>query len=292
MEVIYIQPITNNFRGLSLKNDIVFKALFSKRGNEIFLKNFLSDLLNINISDITIEKDNFLSYNFINEKTGILDIKATLNESKIIDIEMQISNYHNIIKRGLFYGCKLITNQLTRRQNYSAIKDCIVIIIADFNIFDFDDYITETITVPKGHPDYEIYGLQKFYYIELPKFRKSKKNLNVITNQWLEFIDGEDKKGVDTVMSKNAVIKKANRELEYLTGEASIRRAAELREKYEFDWNSSMSWNFNDGMQKGIQKGIEKASIKIAKSMLKKGIDIDTISEITGLTIKEINKLK
>ncbi|MCM1370470.1 MAG: transposase, partial [Clostridium sp.] len=51
-----------------------------------------------------------------------------------------------------------------------------------------------------------------------------------------------------------------------------------------------------NGMEKGIEKGIEKGSsnkaIEIAKNMLNKNFDLKTISEITNLSISEIENLK
>ncbi|MDI3477328.1 MAG: hypothetical protein PWQ59_853 [Thermoanaerobacterium sp.] len=49
------------------------------------------------------------------------------------------------------------------------------------------------------------------------------------------------------------------------------------------------------GMQKGIEKGIEKGekekSIKIAKKLLKEGMDIDKVADITELNKDEVKKL-
>lgn len=39
---------------LNLKNDIVFKAFFSKKGNEKYLKSFLESLLDEKIEEIEI----------------------------------------------------------------------------------------------------------------------------------------------------------------------------------------------------------------------------------------------
>ena len=47
-----------------------------------------------------------------------------------------------------------------------------------------------------------------------------------------------------------------------------------------------------EGIEKGIQKGIEKGIIISAKKMLEKNYDINSISEITGLRVEEINNLK
>ena len=50
------------------------------------------------------------------------------------------------------------------------------------------------------------------------------------------------------------------------------------------------------GLKKGIQKGMEKGAknreIEIAKSLLLAQVDIKIITETTGLTIQEIERLK
>ena len=48
----------------------------------------------------------------------------------------------------------------------------------------------------------------------------------------------------------------------------------------------------NEGKQLGLSEGKQIRNIEIAKNLMKKNVDIDTISESTGLTIAEINKLK
>ena len=46
-----------------------------------------------------------------------------------------------------------------------------------------------------------------------------------------------------------------------------------------------------EGLKEGREEGAKQKSFDIAKRMLEKGIDIETISELTGLTEKEISKL-
>ena len=46
-----------------------------------------------------------------------------------------------------------------------------------------------------------------------------------------------------------------------------------------------------EGLKEGRAEGVKQNSFDIAKRMLEKGIDIETISELTGLTEKEISEL-
>ncbi len=54
------------------------------------------------------------------------------------------------------------------------------------------------------------------------------------------------------------------------------------------------SWERREeiGRQKGIQEGIQEGSIKIAKKMLAKGFEIDTICDLTDLTPDELEQLR
>ena len=82
----------NNTQKLKLKNDIVFKAFFSKRGNERFLKDFLDAVLEENVKIKQVKHDARLEQIVLEEKYGILDLEVELSSGEIVDIEMQLVN--------------------------------------------------------------------------------------------------------------------------------------------------------------------------------------------------------
>ena len=47
-----------------------------------------------------------------------------------------------------------------------------------------------------------------------------------------------------------------------------------------------------EGIKEGREEGAKRNSCDIAKRMLEKGIDVETISELTGLTEEEVSRLK
>lgn len=57
---------------LNLKNDIVFKAFFTKKGNEKYLKSFLESLLEENIDEIEVVGEASLKQLTIADKMGRL----------------------------------------------------------------------------------------------------------------------------------------------------------------------------------------------------------------------------
>lgn len=84
-------------------------------------------------------------------------------------------------------------------------------------------------------------------------------------------------------MSNNKYVKKAEEELEYLTGDEEARRLAYLREKAIRDEANAVS--------QGERKGKKEEKIAIAKKMLAEKLDIDIIMRVTELTKEEIKNL-
>lgn len=270
---------------LSLKNDLVFKEFFGRRGNEEYLKDFLSALLKRKINRIQIQKDFSMSRENVTRRNGILDIRAE------------------------YYASKLTSSELKVGEAYEKKKTVIVVAILNYNFFEFEEYVSEIVSVFKSHKECEIETMHKYYFIELPKYRKSKnaKTLESKLDQWLTFIDGEDKKGEEVAMAKNAVIKKAQEELDYLTGDEEIARLEELREKEVKDRMAIEKYGIKVGEERGIKIGMKigmskgviegrkleqiESQKRIAKRMKELKIDTMLISSSTGLSISQIKKL-
>ena len=60
----------------------------------------------------------------------------------------------------------------------------------------------------------------------------------------------------------------------------------------ERDTYNQIEYARETGREEGREEGAKQNSCDIAKRMLEKGIDIETISELTGLTAEEISRLK
>lgn len=268
---------------LNLKNDVIFKTFFSRKGNEEFLIDFLKALLKIDIIEIQIKEEVNLEKLRTEEKGGRLDLQATLNNGVIVNIELQIKDEHNIEERTTYYSSKVISKETKRGTKYENIKQVIMINILDYEMLGFDEYISETAIVLEKHRDYEVLRGIKWYFIELPKFRRLHPDMNEKINQWLAFIDDYDRRLVEMAEKKNETLKKARVEMNYLTGDEEVQRIAELREKWEMDWNS--------GIANAKKEGNKETKNEIAKKMKNRKIEIETIMEVTGLTKEEVEKL-
>ena len=64
-----------------------------------------------------------------------------------------------------------------------------------------------------------------------------------------------------------------------------------LRNAYTFEEKQKTIF-YGMGKEDGREEGREERNIEIAKAMLNKNCDISLISEVTGLSIEKIEKLK
>lgn len=250
-----------NEKILNLKNDIIFQAFFSRKGNEKYLIDFLNALLKMDIKSIEIREEVNLEKLSKEEKGGRLDLQARLGDGTIVSIEMQMRDEGNFKQRTTMYAGKVESRETKKGTKYEDISQIIMINILGFNMLDVEDYISKTAIVLDKHRDYEVLTGIKWYFIELPKFREAKPDMNEKINQWLAFIDDDNKEMIDMAENKNKTLKDARIEMNYLTGDAEVRRLAELREKWEMDRINAISHATKVGKEQGLREG-KKEGIK------------------------------
>lgn len=277
---------------LTPKKDYAFTRLFSKAGNESMLIDFIESVINRKIKSLEVIPEARLQRTSKQNKYGILDLKARLNDGTIVDIELQIDEEKYMENRMTFYSSKLISEELRLGDKYEELNDVIVILILGYNMLNTEGYHNSTITVLKEHRDYLIETPVTYHFIELKKFRKIKPDLDNRLDQWVLFIDGEEEELIKMAAVKNKEIEKAVGEWKYLTGDEEIKRLEFLELKGSLDRNSQLSYAEERGEKRGIRKGIKqgsrKSKLEIAKKMLESKVPVENIIEYTGLTKEEI----
>jgi len=288
---------------LTLKNDIVFKIFFGKAGHEKYLKSFLEALLEVKIKQVEIVQEASLQQISIKDKLGRLDIKATINDESIVNIEMQVKDEHDIENRTAYYGSRLLSEQLGPKGKYKELKPVILINILDYEFLDVPEYHTETITVAKKHRDYEIVRNVRYHFIELPKFRRQKPELANALECWLALIDYKNEELVKMAEEKETIIKEAKEDFEEIITVGALKEIIEFRESAMRDEESRKYWareeglaegraeGIKEGIKEGRKEGITEEKTRIAKKMLQQGMGIEIIEQITGLTHKEIQEM-
>ena len=310
------------------KIDLVFKKLFGTEKNNQLLKSLVNSILPKDEQVVTLElKNPYNPSDYINGKITYLDIKATDENGKWYDIEIQVAPYDFFGMRLLFYWAKLYASQLKSGQTYDDLRKTIVISLIDFNYF----------KDPKGQEKYhrriglcdldtkEIYeqtdGLE-LQFVELKKFKKELPDVHSTLERWITFINKAHEYTKDNLpkeLANDENIKNAMEQLEVMyfndiekehyesqekkyldklsyEKQEKLRQEQEqkqekLRQEQEQKQEKLRQEQEQQNIEKAEQKGEMKKSMEIAKSLKSKNIPTDIIIETTGLTKDQIDKL-
>lgn len=117
-----------------LTNDYMFRIVLEN--NITILKGIISATMHIPICDIdtAVVKNPIVLGASISDKTYILDVKVILNNSQIINMEMQITNLHNWTNRSLSYLCRNF-DKLQHGQDYNSASSVTHIGFLDYDLF-------------------------------------------------------------------------------------------------------------------------------------------------------------
>lgn len=76
---------------LSPKMDVVFQVLFGEEGSEEITRKFLEAILSENITKVDLSRNPILRRMHINDKMGVLDVIAQIDDREYCNIEMQMT---------------------------------------------------------------------------------------------------------------------------------------------------------------------------------------------------------
>ena len=284
--------MNKNKKMLSPKIDVVFKMLFGEQKHERITKKLIEDVIEEKVETIELEQTPYLWGNQVDDKLGIIDVRATINNKNPIDIEMQILDKHNIEKRILFYWSRLYLKQLKRGENYRKLNRSISIIFLDYEIEKLKELPIHTKWQIRNDENGKTLLTEdlEIHIIEIPKINKMLENGKL--RKWILFLENPEGEETKRMAKKEKKIKEAIETLEDISSDEAKERIAELREKYIMDKEVELETAEEKGLKKGLEEGKNKRNIEIAKKMLQKGIALENIIEITGLTQEEIEKIK
>lgn len=259
----------------TMRNDYMFKAVLQK--NKKALTGLLAALLYKpveSITDIVIMNPIELGET-IDDKTCILDIKLILNNSKIINIELQVTKYEFWIERSLIYLCRAFNN-LSVGEDYGKVLPTYHIGILDFWLPDkTKEFYSEYVLMNKRN--HEIYS-DKLGINVLNL--KSVGDDSVIEEpkelyEWAELFKATTWEEIRMLAEKNEYIADTVVTLRQLTADEKIRMQCQAREDYEHDRASYIEQGRNEGIRDG---DIKRVLILICKK-LSKGKSLKEIAD-------------
>lgn len=284
------------------KMDFVFKRIFGNEKHPNVLISFLNAVLNpidpiesVELKDTTIEK------NHLEDKYSRLDVKAITNKGEYINIEIQLKDEYNMIKRSLYYWSKLYEGQLESGENYQKLSRTICINLLDFHLLNHSKFHS-VYRLKDCQTNEELTDVMELHFIELKKMKDVQRVEDVKSKleAWLYFINQPDSELVQELEKVEIEIKEAKAELVRLSGDRKERERYEKRRESRLNEISALAYAEEKGILKGIEQGLEKGleqgakqeKIEIAKNLVQKGLDDDFIVETTGLTLEEVKEIK
>ena len=115
-------------------NDYVFKRIFGRVGNEEITKGLISAIIKREVKKVELDESPILEKDLRDDKVGVLDVKARLDDNQLCNIEMQLVQKTNIEKRIMFYWSKLYSGEIKEGDDYTELHKTIAILIADFEL--------------------------------------------------------------------------------------------------------------------------------------------------------------
>ena len=218
-----------------LTNDYMFRAILQKSRKTLI--GLASSLLHLNPEDIKeIEITNpIILGESINAKTFILDVNILLNNSRMLNLEMQVNNLHNWENRSLCYLCSDFS-QLNKGDAYEDIKPVINIGILDYTLFE---------DAPEFYAEFELLNKKTH------RRYSDKLGISVLDLTQINMASDEDKAyGIDTwaavfkaktweelrmAVQSNEYMKDAAETLYELNSDETIRQQCEARRRAEIE---------------------------------------------------------
>ena len=265
---------------LSPKSDFVFKLIFGDSRNVEILAAFLKAVLNMPETEfeyLTI-LDTHLKPEFENDKLCILDVKIHTKTGKIVNVEVQVSNFPQMRVRTVFYMAKMITEQVGKGSDYDEIKKVVSIVITDYKLIPENESYHNHYCLYDPKTNSQFTDVMEVHTLELPKLPS--KNDKTPIWDWMQFLKSSKEEEIIMIAEKNPQIGKAYAVLKELSQDERARMIYEEREKARRDELARMN---------GAR---QEAALDIAKNALKMNMKAEDIANLTKLAIERIEQLK
>ena len=172
----------------------VFKNIFGSPNHPEILISFLNATLKPKKKIVSVDiKKTDIENQFIEVKYSRLDVKATTSNNEIINIEIQLKNENNMVKRSLYYLSKMYEDQLNEKEDYSLLRRTIFINILNFKYLKTESFHTGY-RFKEINTNEELTDVMEVHFIEIPKLNVNSDEKDMLV-AWTEFLkDPESEK--------------------------------------------------------------------------------------------------
>lgn len=282
--------------------DVGFKKIFGQEVSKDLLINFLNALLEgeKEIQDIQF-MDKELLPDFLGGRGLIYDIYCTTESGEHFIVEMQNSTQLNFKERAIYYLSHALARQGEKGADWKFdLKAVYGVFFMNFQLKGQPNKLRTDVVLADRDTHEPFSDKVRMIFIELPSFdKKEEDECENDFERWIYVLKNMETLQRLPFKARMAVFEK----LEKIVDIASLSK--DEREKYDEsikvyrDNLVTYAGAIKEGMDKGIEigraegraEGERKATLENAKAMKALGIATDLITQVTGLSEEEINKL-
>ena len=295
-------------RSLNRLNDRLFKYIFASRQHKANLIRFLNDVLddpNRIIADIEY-LDREQDPPILQGKGTRFDVRAKTSDGRVFQVEVQVRDQDDFIKRCLFYTCANYTSQIVVGEPYGRLGEVIFIAVLDFNAFPDKPDAYHSVQRMLDVENHKCYcGGIEMHFLELPKMRKLGRGKSPDRMTGLErMLIYMGTMGETETLNEIAAYDPDIRRI--LNMEEAFVKTPELwvnyliREREQSDWDNyvrsmvakSEARGEVRGRAEGKAEGKAEGIAFVARRMLARGLSLDLVAENTGLSLEEVRALQ
>ena len=285
---------------IDLMVDWSFKRVFGTEVNKDILIEFLKVVFpQFAITDITYIPTEQLGI-MEDDRKAIFDVLCKTEDDKTFLVEMQRGAQKHFFERALYYTSFPIMKQgkiaIAKEKEEGAkpwnfsLDGVFFLGILDFE-YEQDEMTEHRYQLLETKTLKRMTDKLEFVFVEVAKFDKSEDELETDLDKWLYLL-----KNMSKLLERPAALR--DRIFGRLFDVAEYARLDdEERKNYVESMNTArdtynqIDYALNKGIGIGLEMGCEKKACEIAQKMIAKGLDVDTIADLTGLTKEVVAKL-
>ena len=278
--------------------DFAFKRIF---GTEQYKKATIG-LLNSLFDEVDIVDVKFLNNELIGDtfesRKGFIDVLCEDSYGDTFIVEMQNARQEYFRERTIFYSSKVIAIQEPKGDWDFKLQPTYVVAFLNFPLRKLSPELENegryllryrTKELETGH---KMPGSTEYVFLGMQDFDKKYEELETYPEKWLYCMR--------EAVTMTEVPSELKKEAEFETFFDACRRAGFTKQEEQLyitdmmterDIKNAKDLAVREGREEGRAEGRAEEAVKIAKAFLDKGVDINVISECTGLSTEFIQTL-
>ncbi len=292
---------------LPLMHDLLFKETFANVANRKQLERLIELLFDYPEgylrNKLSVQYESPLQKNKLKQKSVRGDIIVEFDDT-LINIEAYTKFDLNSINKSLYYITRIQANKLEIGEDYYQLGKTIQINFVDNSILNLGDKLVYNFhfacdELPEVKLSEEAVCVK---IVQIDKAREIAYTKNKL-EKWLKFIAEESyeerekiAEGDDLLMELNDWIKKYVNDEETQEKlnkwDLQIAKNKGYEKGKEEGQAEGLQQGIEQGKAEGIAEGTKKTQFKIIQNMLNNNMDLKDISNITGISIEEIEEIK